>query len=245
MLVPSNTLVVIPTYNECDNITPLISAIFDLKMGLHLLIVDDNSPDGTARVVEGLQQYHSHQLHLLNRPQKEGLGKAYLAGFSWALLHNYAYICTMDADFSHAPSDLPRLLSTCAQNKIDVAIGSRYIPGGRVVHWPRTRLLLSHLANWIARCITGIPFRDTTAGFICYKRAILKNILLDEIISVGYSFQVEIKFLAYQHGAKLVEIPVTFTNRTRGLSKMNLKIAGESFLQLLQMKWRNLVQKRR
>lgn len=245
MLVPSNTLIVIPTYNECDNIVPLISAILDLKIGLHILIVDDNSPDGTARFVKALQQNHSRQLHLLNRPKKEGLGRAYLAGFSWALLHDYQYICSMDADFSHAPSDLPILLKTCIQNEVDIAIGSRYILGGRVIHWPRTRILLSHVANWLARCITGIPVKDTTAGFVCYKRTVLNNILLDEITSVGYSFQVEIKFLAYQSGAKLVEIPITFTNRTRGLSKMNLKIAGESFFQLFQMKWRSLLQKQR
>ncbi|CAH2560139.1 glycosyltransferase [Cardinium endosymbiont of Oedothorax gibbosus] len=279
-------IVVIPTYNERENIESLLTAIFALKIGVHVLVVDDHSPDGTAGVVIRLQQRYPHQLHLLSRPQKEGLGQAYLAGFGWALMYDYDYICSMDADFSHAPLDLLQLLTRCATPTIDIVIGSRYITGGRVVNWPLSRILLSCMANWLARSITGMPIKDTTAGFVCYRRTILQHILnrslskaiCDEqflgqeqssteaysdmfkkytqasttklplamefqknhnIVSVGYSFQVEIKFLAYQYGAKLVELPITFINRVRGKSKMGLIMAGESLFRLIQMKWRS------
>lgn len=228
-------IVVIPTYNEKENIEPLLNAIFGLKIGLHVLVVDDHSPDGTADLVRKLQRYHPDQLHLLDRPQKEGLGRAYVAGFRWALA--YDYICSMDGDFSHAPADLPRLLTMCATPTIDMVIGSRYITGGRVVHWPLARMLLSWTANWFARSLTGLPVKDATAGFVCYRRTILQNIL--HTTSVGYSFQVEIKFLAHQYGAKMVELPITFINRVRGKSKMGLRMAGESFFRLIQMTWRS------
>ncbi|WP_342265630.1 polyprenol monophosphomannose synthase [Cardinium endosymbiont of Philonthus spinipes] len=251
----SRAIVVIPTYNERDNIEPLLTAIFALKIGVAVLVVDDHSPDGTADVVIRLQQSYPQQLHLLSRPQKEGLGRAYLAGFGWALAYGYDYICSMDADFSHAPTDLPRLLAMCATPTVDIVIGSRYIPGGRVVNWPLSRILLSSLANWLARFITAMPIKDVTAGFVCYRRAILEDILhrplstpklplaiasqKRSIAAVGYSFQVEIKFLAHQYGAKLVELPITFVNRARGKSKMGLRMAAESFLWLMQMRWKS------
>ncbi|WP_243517124.1 MULTISPECIES: polyprenol monophosphomannose synthase [unclassified Candidatus Cardinium] len=230
-------IVVIPTYNEQANIELLLRAIFGLNIGLNVLVVDDHSPDGTGDVVIKLQKVYPGQLHLLSRPKKEGLGRAYLAGFGWALHYSYDYICSMDGDFSHAPADLPRLLTICTEPSVDMVIGSRYVSGGSVVNWPYTRILLSRMANWLSRFITGLPIQDTTAGFVCYRHSLLKNIL--NIASVGYSFQIEIKFLAHQHGAKMVEVPITFTNRVRGVSKMNLKIAGESFLRLIDMKWRN------
>ena len=237
MPTPLRAIVVIPTYNEQENIELLLTAIFGLKIGLHVLVVDDHSPDGTADVVIRLQRYYPDQLHLLRRSQKEGLGRAYLAGFGWALAYNYDYICSMDADFSHAPTDLPRLLTMCAGPTVDIVIGSRYITGGRVVNWPLSRMLLSRIANWLARAITGMPIKDTTAGFVCYRRTILQHIL--NINSVGYSFQIEIKFLAYQHKAKIVELPITFINRVRGSSKMGLTMTGESIFRLIQMKWRS------
>ncbi|ROT47663.1 polyprenol monophosphomannose synthase [Candidatus Cardinium hertigii] len=239
-----HAIVVIPTYNERDNIKSLLSAIFDLKMGWHVLVVDDTSPDGTADVVKSLQLRYVNQLHLLSRPEKEGLGRAYLAGFTWTLAYDYDYICSMDADFSHAPADLFRLLTMCAKHNLDIIIGSRYIADGHVVNWPYDRILLSRLANWIARCITNLPVKDATAGFICYRRALLEDILLQRIASVGYSFQIEMKFWAHHQGAKLVELPITFTNRVRGISKMDLKIAGESFFRLFQMRWRSWIKKR-
>ncbi|MDD9139378.1 MAG: polyprenol monophosphomannose synthase [Candidatus Cardinium sp.] len=226
-----------PTYNERENIEELLTAIFDLNKGIHVLVVDDNSPDGTAEVVIKLQQYHANALHLLKRSKKEGLGQAYLAGFSFALAAGYAYICSMDADWSHAPADLCKLLNLCAHEPIDMVIGSRYIAGGRIVNWPHSRICLSYMANWIARIITGIAIKDTTAGFICYRRELLAAILLVPIVSVGYSFQVEMKFLAHQKQANIVEWPITFTNRVKGQSKMNRTITWQSFLHLLQMKW--------
>ncbi|WP_243018687.1 MULTISPECIES: polyprenol monophosphomannose synthase [Candidatus Cardinium] len=241
-------IVVIPTYNEQANIERLLRAIFGLNIGLNVLVVDDHSPDGTGDVVIKLQKAYPGQLHLLSRPKKEGLGRAYLAGFGWALHYSYDYICSMDGDFSHAPADLPRLLTICTEPSVDMVIGSRYVRGGSVVNWPCTRILLSRMANWLARFITGLPIQDTTAGFVCYRSDLLKNILKSplepasrkrSIASVGYSFQVEIKFLAHQYGAKIVEVPITFTNRVRGVSKMNLKIAGESFFWLIDMKWRS------
>ncbi len=237
MSVLFRAIVVIPTYNEKENIEPLLRAIFGLKIGLHVLVVDDHSPDGTANLVKKLQHYYPDQLHLLDRPKKEGLGRAYLAGFGWALAYDYDYICSMDGDFSHSPADLARLLTMCAVPSVDIAIGSRYITGGRVVNWPLARILLSWLANGFARSLTGLPVKDVTAGLVCYRRTILKNIL--NIASVGYSFQVEIKFLAHQYGARIVELPITFTNRVHGKSKMGLRMAGESFFRLIQMKWRN------
>lgn len=230
-------IVVIPTYNEEGNIEPLLRAIFGLKIELDVLVVDDNSPDGTADLVTALQKYYPRVLHLLRRPKKEGLGRAYLAGFSWALGYSYDYVCSMDGDFSHAPIDLPRLLNICAELNADMVIGSRYIAGGRVVDWPCSRVWLSRFANWFARFITHLPIQDTTAGFVCYRAVMLKNIL--HVASIGYSFQIEIKFCAHKNGAKIIEVPITFTNRIRGSSKMNLKIAGESFIRIFQMKWRS------
>jgi len=205
-------LVIIPTYNEKENIRDIISAIFSLGQDFHVLVVDDSSPDGTAEIVKNLQNEFPAHLHLSVRKAKNGLGKAYLHGFGWALRHNYDYIFEMDADFSHNPNDLPKLLEAC-QNA-DMSIGSRYCKGVNVVNWPMSRVLLSYFASKYVRFILGIPIHDTTAGFVCFSRKALENIGLDKIRLKGYGFQVEMKYRAYKKGLKLVEIPIIFTDRT-------------------------------
>ena len=244
MSAPFRAIVVIPTYNECDNIESLISTIVDLKIGIEILVVDDNSPDGTAKIVARLQQYYAYPIHLLRQSKKQGLGRAYLAGFGWLLHYNYDYICTMDADFSHTPADLIHLLVSCSKKNIDITIGSRYIAGSDIINWPFSRMVISRLANWIARWMTGLSIQDITAGFICYRRSMLAHVLQIPIHSIGYGFQVEMKFLAHQHGARLVEYPITFTNRTHGISKMKISATGGDFLRLLQMKWKSWLRKR-
>ncbi|MBX9890083.1 MAG: polyprenol monophosphomannose synthase [Amoebophilaceae bacterium] len=239
----STVLVVIPTYNEIENIEPLLRAIFDLNIGLHVLVVDDHSPDGTAQRVVALQQQYKAQLHLLNRPRKEGIGNAYLAGFSWAFAYDYGYIFSFDGDFSHHPMDLLRLLAVAMAHQADLVIGSRYIHGGKVIGWTKGRILLSYLANLLARGITCMPIKDSTAGFVCYKCLLLKEIITKNVTSRGYSFQVEMKFLAYKKKATLIEIPITFKNRVYGLSKLNCAIAWESFVDLLRMKWHSWLRK--
>ena len=236
-------LVVIPTYNEIENIEPLLTAIFDLKAGLHVLVVDDHSPDGTAQRVAALQQRYPAQLYLLNRPRKEGLGRAYLAGFSWAFAYEYDYIFSFDADFSHDPLDLLRLLAVAITHQADLVIGSRYIHGGKIIGWPKGRIVLSYLANLLARGITGMPIKDSTAGFVCYKRLLLEEMVTKNVTSRGYSFQVKMKFLAYEKKATVIEIPITFKDRVYGLSKLNLAIAWESFVDLLRMKWHSWLSK--
>ncbi|MEL6412724.1 MAG: polyprenol monophosphomannose synthase, partial [Bacteroidota bacterium] len=231
----ANALVIIPTYNEKENIALLIPAIFALPAHFHVLVVDDASPDGTAQTVQALQQAHPQRLHLINRPTKQGLGSAYIAGFKFALQRTYQYILTMDADFSHAPADLPRLYHACQQNAQDLVIGSRYISGVNIVNWPMRRVLLSYSANVFARCITGMPVQDLTAGFQCYRRTVLETLDLDTVQSVGYIFQVEMKFLAWQYGFALQEVPIVFTNRIRGSSKMSQGILLEALRQVLRL----------
>jgi dolichol-phosphate mannosyltransferase len=234
----SDSIVIIPTYNEKENIEAIIEAVFSLSQPFDVLIVDDNSPDGTASIVESLQQKFnttSNRLQLLKRKGKHGLGTAYLAGFEFALSKNYEYIMEMDADFSHDPKDLISLRKKCVEEKSDMSIGSRYATGVNVVNWPMGRVLLSYFASWYVRIITGMTIRDTTAGFVCYHKKVLQTIPLDQIKFVGYAFQIEMKFLAWKYGFNLQEVPIIFTERTRGQSKMSAGIFKEAFFGVLQM----------
>lgn len=231
----SNSLVIIPTYNEKENIEKIIRKVFSLSHSFHILIVDDGSPDGTANIVKGLQQEFPITLHLEERSGKLGLGTAYIHGFKWALKHSYEYVFEMDADFSHNPDDLLSLLKAC-QSNADMAIGSRYIKGVNVVNWPMNRVLMSYFASAYVRLITRIKIQDATAGFICYRRKVLETIPLDKIQFVGYAFQIEMKFTAIQYGFNVVEVPIIFTDRTEGVSKMSTSIFREAFLGVIQMK---------
>ncbi len=231
-------IIVIPTYNERANIADMIISIMALPGQFHILIVDDNSPDKTAAAVEELIPNFSGRLFINTRSGKLGLGTAYIAGFKWALKNEYNYIIEMDADFSHNPDDLPRLLETC-ENGADVVIGSRYIKKGKVENWPLSRILISKGASLYVRMITWMPVKDTTAGFVCYKREVLEKIKLDKIKSIGYAFQIELKFAAWRCGFKLVEIPVTFKDREKGISKMSKGIFKEAVFGVLKMKWKS------
>lgn len=235
----SNALVVIPTYNEEDNIRLIIEAVLALPKDFDVLVVDDASPDGTARIVQELQLKHNSpekvRIHLLQRSGKQGLGTAYIAGFRYGMAHNYEYLLEMDADFSHDPRDLTYLYLECAENGADLAIGSRYASGVNVVNWPMGRVLMSYFASMYVRIITGMPVMDTTAGFVCYHRRVLETINLDEIKFVGYAFQIEMKFLTWKYGYKLKEIPIIFTERRRGVSKMSTGIFKEAFFGVIQM----------
>ncbi len=239
----SDSLVIIPTYNEVENIATIVQQVFALKHPFHVLVVDDNSPDGTATVVKELQEEYPEKLHLLVRNEKNGLGPAYIAGFKWALAREYNYIFEMDADLSHNPKDLVRLHHTCHNKNADVAIGSRYIKGINVVNWPLGRILLSYGASFYVRLITGMRIFDPTAGFICYKRTVLEAINLDAIQFVGYAFQIEMKFRAYLKKFTLVEVPIVFTDRVKGTSKMSPKIINEAVFGVIKMKLRSLFQK--
>ncbi|WP_256005422.1 polyprenol monophosphomannose synthase [Pedobacter deserti] len=231
----SDSLVIIPTYNERENIEKIIRKIFSLSHPFELLIIDDGSPDGTADIVKKLQ-LEFPQLHLEERTGKLGLGTAYIHGFKWALARpQYEYIFEMDADFSHNPDDLVRLHNACAEGS-DVAIGSRYVRGVNVVNWPMSRVLMSYFASMYVRLITGINIQDATAGFKCYRRKVLEKIPLDQIRFVGYAFQIEMKFTAIQYGFKVVEVPIIFTDRTEGTSKMSTRIFREAFFGVIQMK---------
>lgn len=234
----NNAIVIIPTYKERENIRAIIDAVFNLPKDFHVLIVDDNSPDGTAEIVEELQRQYNietDRLQLLKRPGKLGLGTAYITGFKYAIEKGYDYILEMDADFSHDPKDLVSLYNSCKNGKADLSIGSRYATGVNVVNWPIDRVLLSYFASMYVRTITSIPICDTTAGFVCYKREVLETIPLDKIKFVGYAFQIEMKFLAWKYGFKLAEVPIIFTDRTRGESKMSPGIFKEAFFGVLQM----------
>lgn len=233
----SDSLVIIPTYNERENIENIIRAVFGLEQGFHILVIEDNSPDGTADIVRNLQQTFSDRLFMLERKGKLGLGTAYIAGFKWALEHGYEYIFEMDADFSHNPQDLPRLYQACAEGKADVAIGSRYVSGVNVVNWPIGRVLMSFFASKYVRIVTGLPIHDTTAGFVCYRRRVLETIRLDQIRFKGYAFQIEMKFTAYKCGFRITEVPVVFVNRELGTSKMNSSIFGEAVFGIIRLKW--------
>ena len=232
----SDSIVIIPTYNERENIENIIRAVFALEKVFHILIIEDGSPDGTASIVKTLQQEFPERLFMIERKGKLGLGTAYIAGFKWSLEHDYEYIFEMDADFSHNPADLPRLYKACAEEGADVAIGSRYISGVNVVNWHMGRVLMSYFASKYVRLITGIPVQDTTAGFKCYRRRVLETIDLDGIRFKGYAFQIEMKFTAYKCGFKIVEVPVIFINRELGTSKMNSSIFGEAVFGVIKLK---------
>ena len=235
-----NSLVIIPTYNEKENIENIIRVSLEQAEGLEILVVDDNSPDGTAQIVKTLQKEFGTRLHLENRIGKHGLGTAYIHGFKWALARDYQYIIEMDADFSHNPKDLPRLYKACTEEGADVAIGSRYSKGVNVVNWSMKRVLLSYFASKYVRFITGIPVHDTTAGFVCYKRKVLETINLDKIKFVGYAFQIEMKFKAWKHGFSIKEVSVIFTDRTLGESKMSVSIVGEALFGVIKMRLKGL-----
>ena len=234
-------LVVIPTYNEKENIQNILQAIFDLKQEFHVLVVDDGSPDGTAQEVKNLITRFPGQLFIEERKGKSGLGTAYIHGFKWALARSYKFIFEMDADFSHNPADLPRLYQACKTGGADLAIGSRYVEGGGVVDWPRNRILLSKGASLYTKLITWMPIKDPTAGFICYKREVLTAINLDEIHFVGYAFQIEMKFAAWKLMFKIKEVPIIFRDRTKGNSKMNKSIVKEGILGVLKLRWKSLI----
>ena len=234
----SDSIVIIPTYNEKENIEKIIRAVFALPKCFHILVIDDGSPDGTAAIVRGLMAMEfGERLFIIERKGKLGLGTAYIAGFKWALEHDYEYIFEMDADFSHDPHDLPRLYSACHDEGYDVAIGSRYVSGVNVVNWPVGRVLMSYFASKYVRIVTGFLIHDTTAGFVCYKRRVLKTIELDKIRFKGYAFQIEMKYTAYKIGFKLKEVSVIFINRREGTSKMSGGIFGEAFLGVMKLRW--------
>lgn len=229
-------LVIIPTYNEIENIQAMIDRVMELSPAFDLLVVDDASPDGTANLVKSASKQYPDRVHLLERQGKLGLGTAYIAGFEWALSHEYDYIFEMDADFSHNPSDLIRLWEACTKEGADMAIGSRYIKGLNVVNWPIERVLMSYFAGFYVRFITGMPIQDTTAGFVCYRRRVLESIPSHEIKFIGYAFQVEMKFTAWKFGFRLLEVPIVFTDRTKGESKMSANIFKEAIFGVIQMK---------
>ena len=232
----SDSIVIIPTYNERENIENIIRAVFGLEKTFHILIIEDGSPDGTAAIVKTLQQEFPDRLFMIERKGKLGLGTAYITGFKWALEHSYEYIFEMDADFSHNPNDLPRLYEACAVQGGDVAIGSRYVSGVNVVNWPMGRVLMSYFASKYVRIVTGLPIHDTTAGFKCYRRQVLETIDLDHIRFKGNAFQIEMKFTAYKCGFKIIEVPVIFINRELGTSKMNSSIFGEAVFGVIKLK---------
>jgi len=236
-------LVIIPTYNEKGNIDRIIDKIFTLNVVFHILIVDDNSPDGTADIVKEKQKEYPDRLYIIEREGKLGLGTAYITGFKWAIEHQYDYIFEMDADFSHNPEDLPRLYHACVHDGADLAIGSRYKNGANVVNWPIGRILISYFASRYVSLITGMKINDTTAGFKCYRRRVLETINLDKIKLVGYAFQIEMKFAAWKYGFKLVEIPIIFTNRAVGTSKMSGGIFNEALWGVIGMKLRSIFKK--
>ncbi|MFV0248011.1 MAG: polyprenol monophosphomannose synthase [Tenacibaculum sp.] len=236
----SDTLVIIPTYNEKENIEDIIRATFKQDKGFDILIVDDNSPDGTAAIVKKLQLEFSKNLFIEVRTKKEGLGTAYIHGFKWALLRSYEYVIEMDADFSHNPNDLIKLYNSCAKGKADLSIGSRYSIGVNVVNWPIKRVLLSYFASKYVRFITGMPVHDTTAGFVCWSRKVLETINLNKINFIGYAFQIEMKYKAWKHNFKIKEVSVIFTDRTKGESKMSGSIVYEAFFGVIKMKLNGL-----
>lgn len=232
----SKSLIIIPTYNERDNVNAIIDAILNLDDNFNLLIVDDNSPDGTADIVRGLQNRYQGRLHLESRKGKLGLGTAYIFGFKWALKRDYSFIFEMDADFSHDPNDLPKLLKACSEDNVDLAIGSRYSNGVNVVNWPMSRVLLSYFASKYVRLITRMPIHDTTAGFKCYRRSVLEAIDFHKIRFTGYAFQIEMKFRSWRQGFKLKEVPVIFTDRKLGESKMSSGIIREAVFGVILLK---------
>jgi len=237
-----DSIVIIPTYNEKENIERMIRKVMSLPHDFHLLIIDDGSPDGTQIIVKNLQNVYPERLFLVERAGKQGLGTAYIHGFKWSLEHQYDYIFEMDADFSHNPDDLLKLRQAII-NGADAVIGSRYINGVNVVNWPMSRVLMSYFASVYVRFITRIKVQDATAGFMCYKRKVLETVNLDKITFVGYAFQIEMKYTAIKHGFKLVEVPIIFTDRTAGTSKMSTSIFREAFLGVIQMRINSIFRK--
>ncbi len=239
----SNKIVIIPTYNEIENIQRMVDTVMALEPQVHLLVVDDNSPDGTARVVESNQEKYAQRLHILNRKGKNGLGTAYIAGFNWCLEKDYKYICEMDCDFSHNPQDLHKLIQ-CCEDGADMSIGSRYVGGVvNVVNWPMGRVLMSYYASKYVRIITGMKIADTTAGFVCYKRNTLQSIGIDKIKFKGYAFQIEMKFRTHKKGFVIQEVPIVFTDRTLGTSKMSTGIFKEALFGVIELKIKSLLGK--
>ncbi|MBU3714476.1 MAG: polyprenol monophosphomannose synthase [Ferruginibacter sp.] len=232
-------IVIIPTYNEKENIEAIIGAVMSLQSNFHVLVIDDGSPDGTAEIVKSLIHQYPERLFLEERKGKLGLGTAYIHGFKWSLKRAYEYIFEMDADFSHNPNDLERLYDAC-KNGADLSVGSRYVKGGKLENWPADRILLSKGASLYTRIITGIPVKDTTAGFVCYRRKVLQTINLDKIHFVGYAFQIEMKYISWKLGFKIQEVPITFIDRKLGASKMNKGIIKEGVWGVLKMRWRSM-----
>lgn len=224
-------------YNECENAAAIIDAVMALEHQFDVLVIDDNSPDGTADIVKNKAQQYPGRIHIIEREGKLGLGTAYITGFKWAIEHGYDYIFEMDADFSHNPNDLLNLYKAVAQDGADVAVGSRYVSGVNVVNWPMGRVLMSYYASAYVRMVTGMKVRDTTAGFVCYRREVLENIDLDHIKFKGYAFQIEMKFTSKLLGYKIVEVPIVFVNRVLGTSKMNSGIFGEALFGVMRLKW--------
>lgn len=236
-MTSSDSVVIIPTYNEKENIENIIRAVFGLEKSFHILVIEDGSPDGTASIVKKLQQEFPQQLFMIERTGKLGLGTAYITGFKWAVEKKYDYVFEMDADFSHNPNDLPRLYSACADDGYDLAIGSRYVSGVNVVNWPMGRVLMSYYASKYVRLITGVKIHDTTAGFKCYRRRVLETINLDDIRFKGYAFQIEMKYTTYKCGFKIKEVPVIFINRELGTSKMSGGIFSEAMFGVMRLRW--------
>ncbi len=232
----SDSLVIIPTYNEKENIAKIIAAVYALEKSFHILIVDDGSPDGTGQIVKDLQKVHTDSLFLLERAGKLGLGTAYINGFEWGLGRSYQYFFEMDADFSHSPKDLLRLYEACVGGA-DLAVGSRYVKGGKLENWPIDRILLSYGASWYVRLITQMPVKDPTAGFVCYRREVLEALDLSKISFIGYAFQIEMKFATRSLGFRIEEVPITFVDRVEGTSKMNSSIISEAMKGVIQMRW--------
>ena len=239
----SDSIVIIPTYNEKENISNIIHAVLGLEHNFDILVIDDNSPDGTAAIVEGLIKEIPDRINIVKRAGKQSLRTAYIAGFKCALEHGYEYIIEMDADFSHRPEDLVPLYKACAEGGADVSVGSRYISGVNVVNWPMGRVLMSYYASAYVRIVTGMSVRDTTAGFVCYNRRVLAAIRFDEVEFKGYAFQIEMKFTAYKLGFKIKEVPIIFVNRVLGTSKMNTSIFGEAFFGVIKLKMRSIFNK--
>mgnify|MGYP001408653723 FL=1 len=230
------SLVIIPTYNEIENIANILNAVLEKKDGFHVLVVDDQSPDGTSEKVKEIMASNTDRLFIEERTKKSGLGTAYIHGFKWAIKNDYEFIFEMDADFSHDPDDLPRLLYTCAKHGADVCVGSRYVPGGKIINWPKSRYWLSFYASLYVRFILGIKIKDTTAGFKCYTKRVLEAIDLDNIWFVGYAFQIEMKYSAIKLGFNVKEIPIFFKDRELGNSKMNIGIFREAFLGVIKLR---------
>lgn len=239
----SDSVVIIPMYNECENASAIIDAVISLEHEFDILVIDDNSPDGTAAIVKKKMEQYPGRVHIIERKGKLGLGTAYITGFKWSVGHGYDFIFEMDADFSHNPADLLKLYHATAVEGADVAIGSRYVTGVNVVNWPMGRVLMSYYASKYVRLVTGLPIHDTTAGFVCYRRRVLEALSLDEIKFKGYAFQIEMKFTASKYGFKVVEVPIIFVNRVLGTSKMNSGIFGEAVFGVIRLKWNSFFKK--